>query len=124
VAQVGDCWLESGHRVPSYVTDALTELLAGGLVVLADQDPYGLRCAALTESGTARYEWLGQQQQRAVPVSVPGSAPPVSELVHDSDPTPRHDSARLDPRPAAGLSPYPAAAPAAGRHHGEIRSDP
>jgi hypothetical protein len=58
VARVGDCWLESGHRVPGYITEALTELLAGGLVALADQDPYGLRRAAITKSGTARYEWL------------------------------------------------------------------
>lgn len=63
VARLGDCWLESGHRVPGYVTDALTELLAGGLVVLADQDPYGLRRAAITESGTARYEWLASNNR-------------------------------------------------------------
>jgi len=58
VASWGDCWLDSGHRIPGYVTEALTELLAGGLIVLADQDPYGMRRAALTESGTVRYEWL------------------------------------------------------------------
>jgi hypothetical protein len=38
VTQAGDCWLESGHWVPGYVADALTELLAGGLVALADQE--------------------------------------------------------------------------------------
>jgi hypothetical protein len=89
VARLGDCWLESGHRVPSYVTDALTELLAGGLVALADQDPYGLRRAALTDAGTIRYEWLGQQRQIAVQVPVPGSAPPASGLVCTT-PTPPH----------------------------------
>lgn len=66
VAQAGDCWLESGHRVPGYVTDALTRLLAGGLVALADQDPYGLRRAALTDAGTVRYERLHQLRPVAV----------------------------------------------------------
>lgn len=58
VAQAGDCWLDGGHRVPGYVADALTEFLAGGLVALAGQDPYGMRRAALTDTGTARYEGL------------------------------------------------------------------
>jgi hypothetical protein len=89
VARLGDCWLESGHREPSYVTEALTELLAGGLVALADQDPCGLRRAALTDAGTVRYEWLGQQRQIAVQVPVPGSAPPASGLVCTT-PTPPH----------------------------------
>lgn len=70
VAQVGDCWLDGGHRVPGYIADALTELLAGGRVALADQDPYGLRRGALTDSGAARYEWLCQQRQ-ALEVPVP-----------------------------------------------------
>lgn len=71
MAQVGDCWLENGHRVPGYITDALTELLASGLVALADQDPYSLRRAALTDTGTARYEWLCQLRQSALQVPAP-----------------------------------------------------
>lgn len=63
VAQVGGHWLDGGHRVPGYVADALTGLLAGELVALADQDPYGLRRGALTDSGAARYVWLCQQRQ-------------------------------------------------------------
>jgi hypothetical protein len=35
VAKLGDCWLDSGRRVPNYVAHALTELLVGGLVALA-----------------------------------------------------------------------------------------
>lgn len=65
VTQAGDCWLDSGHRVPSYVANALTELLAGGLVALADQDLYGLRWSALTDAGTVRYERLCQLRQVA-----------------------------------------------------------
>lgn len=63
VTQAGGCWLESGHRVPGYIADALTGLLAGGLVTLADQDPYGLQRSALTDSGAARYECLCQRRQ-------------------------------------------------------------
>lgn len=63
VARVGGGWLDGGHRVPGYVAHALTELLAGGLVVLVDRDPYGMRRGALTDSGAARYEWLCQQRQ-------------------------------------------------------------
>jgi hypothetical protein len=71
VTQTGGCWLESGHRVPGYIADTLTELLAGGLVTLADQDPYGLRRATLTDSGTARYQSLCQQRQIALKVPAP-----------------------------------------------------
>ena len=63
VTQAGDCWLENGHRIPGYIADALTALLAGGLVTLADQDPYGLRRSALTDSGATRYECLCQRRQ-------------------------------------------------------------
>lgn len=71
MARMGDCWLDFGHRVPGYVADALTELLAGGLVTLADQDPYGLRRAALTDSGAARYESPCQLRQLALQVPAP-----------------------------------------------------
>ncbi|MGQ0717525.1 MAG: hypothetical protein ACT4NP_09465 [Pseudonocardiales bacterium] len=66
IAKMGDCWLESGHRVPGYVASSLTELVAGGLVALADQDPYGLRRSALTDAGTVRYEGLRQLRQVAL----------------------------------------------------------
>ncbi|MGH3837590.1 MAG: hypothetical protein ACRDSF_18095 [Pseudonocardiaceae bacterium] len=62
VTQASGCWLDSGHRVPGYVADALTQLLAGGLVALADQDPYGMRRLTLTDSGATRYTWLCQQR--------------------------------------------------------------
>lgn len=87
VAQVGDRWLENGHRVPGYVTDALTELLAGGLVALADQDPYSLQRATLTDTGTARYDWLCRLQLVAPQVPAPrfGSACQRAG-VNDADP--------------------------------------
>ncbi|MGH3872568.1 MAG: hypothetical protein ACRDSR_13855 [Pseudonocardiaceae bacterium] len=71
IARTGGCWLDGGHRVPGYVTGALTESLAGGLVALADQDPYGMRRATLTDSGAARYEWLCQQRQATLQVPTP-----------------------------------------------------
>lgn len=71
VTQVGACWLESGHRVPGYLADALTGLLAGGLVTLAGRDPYGLRRSTLTGSGAARYDRLCQLQQADFQVPAP-----------------------------------------------------
>jgi hypothetical protein len=63
VTRMGDRWLDSGHRVPGYVANALTELLQRTLVTLADPDPGGMRRSALTDSGAARYERLCQQRQ-------------------------------------------------------------
>jgi hypothetical protein len=62
VTQLGGCWRDRGHLVPRYVTDALDELLTGGLVRLADSDPMaeGMVRAALTNAGTARFEQLCQ----------------------------------------------------------------
>ena len=71
VTQAGACWLDSGHRVPGYIADALTELLGKGLVALADQDPYGLRRSALTDSGAARYQRLCRQRQVTLRVPAP-----------------------------------------------------
>jgi hypothetical protein len=58
-----DCrWLESGHRLPGYVTTALAGLLAGGLVILLNPDPAtGAARAALTNTGTDRYDRLRQK---------------------------------------------------------------
>ncbi|MBV8542482.1 MAG: hypothetical protein JO063_06295 [Pseudonocardiales bacterium] len=65
VAKVGDRWLESDHQVPDYVADALTGLLAGGLVMLVDPEPDpnlgAVARAALTNVGADRYEGLCQQ---------------------------------------------------------------
>jgi hypothetical protein len=66
VTKVGHRWLESGHRVPGYVTNALAALLAGGLVMLVDPNPSAGTIArvALTSTGAARYERLSKQALR------------------------------------------------------------
>lgn len=55
-------WRDRGHPVPGYVTNALDELLAGGLVALADPDPKaeGMAPVTLTNAGTAHFEQLCQ----------------------------------------------------------------
>lgn len=61
VTRLGDDrWRDDGRRVPGYVTDALNDLLTGGLVTLADPYPdpraEGMARAALTDAGTTRFE--------------------------------------------------------------------
>jgi hypothetical protein len=62
VISAGGCWRDHGHVVPGYVTDALNELLTGGLVILAAPDPTAedIAAAALTNAGVARFEQLCQ----------------------------------------------------------------
>lgn len=62
VVRVGEWWLDRGHRVPGYVTDALAELYRRELVVLGDPDSTAgyMARAALTDSGSARYVVLCQ----------------------------------------------------------------
>lgn len=68
VAKLGDRWLEGGHRVPGYVTEALAVLCGDGLVTLADPEPWGMARAALTDVDTARYQQLCQHVHfRATP---------------------------------------------------------
>jgi hypothetical protein len=60
VTMLDGCWRDHGHVVPGYVTDALDELLTGGLVALADPDAMtgGMALAALTNAGIALLEQL------------------------------------------------------------------
>jgi hypothetical protein len=60
VTRWSGCWHDHGHRVPGYVTNALDELLAEGLVMLTDPDPIAEDAvpAALTDAGTARFKHL------------------------------------------------------------------
>jgi hypothetical protein len=62
VARRDGCWRRHGHLVPRYVTDALDELLMGGLVTLTDPDPIadGRALAALTNAGITHFEQLCQ----------------------------------------------------------------
>lgn len=64
IARMGDCWFDGGRRVPCYVTDTLAGQCEAGLVTLADPDEWGLARAALTGTGTTRYEQLCRQRQR------------------------------------------------------------
>lgn len=61
VTTFGGWWLDGGHRVPGYVSDALTRLRASRLLALGDPAPWGMARAALTDAGTARFEQLRQQ---------------------------------------------------------------
>jgi hypothetical protein len=60
MTKLNGSWRHHGQLVPGYVTDALDELLMGGLVTLADPDPMvdGRALAVLTNSGIARFEQL------------------------------------------------------------------
>ena len=62
VTRLDGCWRDHGHLVPGYVSDALNELLGGGLVTLGGPDPMAenIASAALTNAGTARFEQLCQ----------------------------------------------------------------
>jgi hypothetical protein len=62
VTRLDGCWRDHGHPVPGYVTDALNELVRGGLVTLTDPDSTteNIAPAALTNTGTARFEQLCQ----------------------------------------------------------------
>jgi hypothetical protein len=64
-------WLESGHRMPGYVTDTLTALAGQRLVTLARPDPWGMARATLTGTGSIRYEQLSRQRKTALRVPPP-----------------------------------------------------
>jgi hypothetical protein len=60
VTRLDGCWRDHGHLVPGYVTDALDELLTGGLVTLADPGLMadGMAFVALTNAGITRFGQL------------------------------------------------------------------
>ncbi len=62
VANLAGQWLDSGRRVPGYVTDALDQLTSTGLLVLGEVDPEacGVRRVTVTDTGSARYVALCQ----------------------------------------------------------------
>ncbi|MGH3764468.1 MAG: hypothetical protein ACRDS0_03995 [Pseudonocardiaceae bacterium] len=71
IARTGDHWLEHGHRIPSYIADALGGLCDNGAVALAELDVWGMRRAALTNAGTVRYRQLCRQRNTARPRPTP-----------------------------------------------------
>ena len=87
IAKLGDRWLEGGHRVPGYVTEALAVLCGDRLVTLADLQPGGMTRAALTDAGAARYQQLCQQRQTALQVPPPRLGATCRRIgVNDPDP--------------------------------------
>lgn len=71
VATHSGLWLESGRRMPGYVTDTLTALAERRLVTLAKPDPWGMARATLTDAGSIRYEQLSRQRKTALQVPPP-----------------------------------------------------
>lgn len=71
VAIQNGLWLESGRRMPGYVTDTLTALAEQRLVTLAKPDPWGMARATLTGAGSIRYEQLSRQRKTALRVPPP-----------------------------------------------------
>lgn len=94
MAKLGDRWLDSGHRVPGYVTEALAVLCGDGLVALADPESGGMARAALTDVGAARYQQLCQQRQTALQVPASRFAPSAADSVST---TPTRPAARHCP---------------------------
>lgn len=109
VAKSGDHYSDRGCPMPSYLTEAFDELADGGLLALAEPDPWGLRRISLTDIGTARY--------------VQFSAPPRSAVLRVPDPqfptktSAGRRSSRLVPPSAPGGQPAPT--PRAGVESGE-----
>jgi hypothetical protein len=81
MAKLGDRWLDSGHRVPGYVTEALVVLRGDGLVTLADSQPGGMARPHSPTSAlpaTSSYASNGKQPCGCPPHA---SAPPAADLV-------------------------------------------
>ncbi|MGH4008681.1 MAG: hypothetical protein ACRDTH_11105 [Pseudonocardiaceae bacterium] len=62
MANLAGQWLDSGHRVPGYVADAMDELTGAGLLRFDEEDPdaCGARRITVTESGCVHYVALCQ----------------------------------------------------------------
>lgn len=63
VTMLGECWLEGGHRLPGYITEALTALCQRGLATLTAANPeawperYSPRTEPPATSTSARRPW-------------------------------------------------------------------
>lgn len=62
MANLAGQWLDSGHRVPGYVADAMDELTSAGLLELGEEDPdsCGARRITVTDAGCGHYVALCQ----------------------------------------------------------------
>ncbi|MCA1707529.1 MAG: hypothetical protein LC808_31370 [Actinobacteria bacterium] len=55
VAKAGGVYVDGGHPMGRYLAGRLTELIDCGLLMLADEDGWGLRRVTVTDAGQARY---------------------------------------------------------------------
>jgi hypothetical protein len=55
VAKAGGIYVDGGHPMGRYLIGTFTELIDCGLLVLADEDEWGLRRVTVTDAGQARY---------------------------------------------------------------------
>ncbi len=80
ITRMGNHWLDHGRRIPDYVADALATLCDSNAVTLAEPDGWGLRRAALMDTGSALLAQLCRQRQTAARCSFGGSVPAVAWL--------------------------------------------
>jgi hypothetical protein len=80
IARMGDHWLEHGRRIPGYIADALAVLCDNDVVSLAELDVWSMQRAALTDTGTVRYQQLNRLQQTVRQLPAAESAQGVTWL--------------------------------------------
>jgi hypothetical protein len=80
IARMGDHWFDHGRQIPGYVADTLAMLCDGSAVALAELDGSDLQRAALTDTGSARFQQLCRQRQTAQRLPTPGSGHAVAWL--------------------------------------------
>lgn len=79
VTCVAGCWVDGGHPVPGFLADALNQTVRTGLVVLAEDGPYGpLRRASLTDAGHTQHDTLNQRH--AAPLTRTGLQVPAAQF--------------------------------------------
>jgi hypothetical protein len=80
IARMGDHWFDHGPQIPSDVADALAILCDSSAVALAELGGSGLQRAALTDTGSARFQQLCRHRQTAARLPAPGSVEAVAWL--------------------------------------------
>lgn len=84
IARMGDQWFDHGRQIPDYVADSLAALCDSSAVALAELDGWGMRRAALTNAGRARFQQLCRQRQTVQPLPAPVSVAAVAWLADHS----------------------------------------
>jgi hypothetical protein len=99
VAKVGDRYVDGGVPTPDYLAGVFDGLINAGLLILAEQDPSGMRRVGVTEAGHVRYAQLRDMRQPAG-LRVPEPRFPTT------GPTAAGRRSSI-PQPAAGTAPDP-----------------